>query len=311
MRRFLAKPRWLVAGIVVCALLGLGIGWHLSESGTATAASAESGSSADAYERQRDERARRVCDETRTRVMRGATVSAADVEGWVVEYSALFPSQAAARAAPGGLERFVRAADAGRSGRLVWSEAPELVKLDGPTTGVRLAEEPYGALWAVRLTFTGRYVVPYFVEEERGAFMRVAAALSEELKASTSALYARCEHSSSYHLGSWFQGPTPDAAVATLVLLLGTQADVPFIDEALLRADSGVDRADAFERIRGHARTIERPEIARIIGAHGGMISGRVTSTTTLSFAFKDGNAAARASLDLARALGVARASAR
>ncbi len=239
------------------------------------------------------------------------------MEGWVVVLSAV-----RAGALPGPLAEtlapFVSVESGKQHGRVAWSETPELAALEGPTTLVQLSHTPgaddRGAAQAlVTLTFSGRYVAPYFVEQQRPAFVRLAAALADQLDAGYAGLYARCEHGTSHHLGTWFRGESPAAAVAALVVWMGAHAVVPFVDQSSLGGDAGarVEPAAAFAPIAEHARRLRRADVASLIGEHGGMIAGKPAGPTTLSFAFRDGNRATRASLELARTLGVARVSAR
>jgi len=309
-------PAWAPpAAILAVVLLGFWLSQRMSakraNANATPSASAES--AADAYELERQHRARRVCEETAQRITRGATVSAADVEGWVVQFRAVRPERAGAPRSAAALAAFVRIENGAR-GRFVWPEAGELAALDGPTTFVELRDEAGSSgLTGITLTFFGRYVSPYFVEEERPIFMQVAAALSEQLGARHAGLFARCEHGQSHYLGAWFRGETSAAGVAALVVWMGAHADVPFLDDALLASDAGkaFDPVAAFAPLTEQAARLERTNIARIIGEHGGMISGKPDGITTLSFPFRDGNRATRSSLDLARALGVARVSAR
>lgn len=306
----------LPAALLLVVVAGVWLLRRSTSPNASASASASAESSADRYERERRERAQRVCEQTAERITRGATISEADVEGWVVEFSAV-------RAAPAprplgeALSPFVQLPEGTRPGRIVWSELPELARLDGPTTRVELSAgsgEPVPSAPArMTLTFSGRYVPPYFVEQQRPAFMRLAAALAEQLDAPYAALYARCEQGTSHHLGAWFRGEQPAGAVAALVVWMGAHATVPFLDEATLGVDAGarLEPGAAFAPVSRHASRLERADVARIIGEHGGMIAGKPAGVTTLSFAFGDGNRATRASLALARALGVARVSAR
>jgi hypothetical protein len=310
-------PFWATPAVILVVILA---GLWLSERSSANGASASTSASvttnvsavsADSYELERQQRALRVCGETAQRITRGATVGEADVEGWVVEFSAVSPTSPDAPASAPDLAAFLRFLDGKARARFIWSEAPELAKLDGPTTFVEVRHAPSPALTRTTLTFFGRYVSPYFIEEQRPTFMRLAAALADQLGATHAGLYARCERGASHHLGTWFRGETPAAAVAALLVWMGAHAVVPFLDEASLGGDAGnVDSAVAFPPVAERARRLDRAGVAHIIGEHGGMIAGKPAGVTTLSFSFRDGNRATRASLDLARALGVARVSA-
>jgi hypothetical protein len=148
----------------------------------------------------------------------------------------------------------------------------------------------------VRLTFTGRYVLPYFREEERPAVIHAAAALAERVGATHGGLYARCEHSSSHQLGAWFLGPGPRGAAASLVYFMGVKAEVPQVRAELSAGSRALDRlGQAFE-------PFDRPRVGKLVGTHGGMIAGRAEGPGSITFPFRDGNRAARASLELVRA---------
>lgn len=311
-------PIWAPpAALLAVALAGLWLIQRSPSSHARASASASAESAADRYERERRERAQRVCEQTAERITRGATVSEADVEGWVVELNAVRVGPAP-RPLGQALSAFIRVPQGQQHGRIIWSEAPALAALDGPTTHVRLShgggeQRPGAEPERVTLTFSGRYVSPYFVEAQRPAFVQLAAAFAEQFGATHAGLYARCEHGTSHHLGTWFRGESAGAAVAALVVWMGAHAVVPFLDESSLGVDAGgrLEPSGAFAVVAQNARRLDRADIARIIGEQGGMISGKPAGPTTLSFAFRDGNRATRASLDLARSLGVARVSAR
>ncbi|MBK7582844.1 MAG: serine/threonine protein kinase [Myxococcales bacterium] len=134
--------------------------------------------SSDEYERQRVERAERVCQATRARIMRGATIGPTDVEGWVVELVLARPTEALTSDAK--LAQFV----SGTPARFVWKEAPEIEKQEGIGTSVSVATEALPgavALHGVRLTFSGKYAIPYFYSGERRAYVKTANAMAESL----------------------------------------------------------------------------------------------------------------------------------
>jgi hypothetical protein len=263
---------------------------------------------ADEYERERQQRAEKVCEETRARVVRGATVSPADVDGWLVELTLLRSRELGSLERDPRLPAFVKVKGDAHQWQLVWADAPELTNLGSPTTFLELKGESYTELNALTVSFHGRYVAPYFSEDQRPSFVRLANTMARELDASYAALYARCEHSQTHQLGAWFQGRTPADAVAALIVFMGTYADVPHVHAPgpPVGAREPIDRTSALEQIRGRARSLDRVRIARLISEQDGMLTGRGGGTTALSFGFRDGNRASRASLNLARVLGLA-----
>ncbi|HEX7669115.1 MAG TPA: hypothetical protein VF395_06020, partial [Polyangiaceae bacterium] len=73
----------------------------------------------DAYERERAERAAHVCEATRSRVMRGATVGPSDVEGWVIELWALRSASKPSLVTDPVLRTFVSESSGQTRGRIV------------------------------------------------------------------------------------------------------------------------------------------------------------------------------------------------
>jgi hypothetical protein len=306
-------PAW-IAPIVILGLGGAGIwaAYRWLGPKTPAVASAAPVLSADAYEAERRERSQRVCEATRTRVMRGASVGPSDVEGWVVEIRVLRGGETPELELDPGLAAFVDRPRGARSGRFVWSGAKELVAIQGVDTTVEIADAslPPGKtpkFRGIRATFSGRYAIPYFSEEERPAFVRTAAAIAEQVGASHAALYARCGHGATYHLGAWFLGPGPAGAATSLIYFMGLHTDIPQVERSVLEpAGAKADPALSLERLGDALAPLDRARLATLIGAHGGMIAGRNTGPVTLTFPFRDSNRAARASHDLARAVKIA-----
>jgi len=155
--------------------------------------------------------------------------------------------------------------------------------------------------------FSGPYVVPYFTEEQRGDYFKLADALAEELGATDGALFARCASSESHHIGSWFLGSTPGRAVSSLVYFMASYSEVPVLNPNALGVVAGPPlRAHAFDVISGAASGMDRSAAATLIGRELGMVSGRPDHATRLTFPFRDANRAARASVLAARALDLA-----
>lgn len=301
----------LIAPVVILCLgaLGVFVAWRQfgpGGRGFSFGASPSATQSVDDYERERDERARRVCEATRSRIMRGATVGPTDTEGWVVELVLTRPD-ADPSADPGLGEFFARGdADAGAH-RLSWQGLPELASTQGLGSDVVIRAEPIGAQKGMRLTFSGKYVSPYFDGAKRGQYVKLANALAERLKASHGALYAHCAHDRSHHMGGWFLGPTPGEAAATLVYFIGAHADPAQVRANVLFPDGGTDLAasGAFERIQSSAKDIDRKKLRAVLGSHEGMLTGEGEGRTVLTFPFADSNRAARASLALAKTANV------
>ncbi|HVU00506.1 MAG TPA: hypothetical protein VHE30_02100 [Polyangiaceae bacterium] len=269
----------------------------------------------DAYEQERRDRAARVCDATRSRVMRGATVGPSDVEGWVVEITALRAPEEPPLVAETTLDEFVRKSQDGKQTRVVWGSAPTLAAAEGPDTDVDVAaNDVTGAAGTrergIRLTLRGRYVIPYFDEAGRNEYLHFARVLTDSLHAEYAALYARCDGGRSFHLGSWFRGPSPAGAATALLYFMGVFAASPDLAPAVLNpqgADGVVDAAFALDNVARAATPLTKARTLALLGPEGGMISGTDASVSTIAFPFRDGNRASRASLEIARSLGIAR----
>lgn len=301
-------------GVVALTLAAGAYGWHLYRrmSAPAPAASIPGVQSAEEYEREREERAQRVCEATRSRVMQGATVGPTDVEGWVVEFAGLRAGDSADLVFDPAITAFVDRGPGKTSGRFVWASAKALVDQGGPDTEVRISDASIPNAMqpqrrGVKLTFTGRYVAPYFREQERVSYFQTAAALAERLGLTHAALYARCSGSLHPHLGAWFLGKDVGSVATALIYFAGLDADQPHVRRELYLGDGGdVDRARAFAAIDVATGMLQRPRVASVAGQVGAMISGRADGPQTVTFPFKDGSRAGRASRALAEAVGVA-----
>jgi hypothetical protein len=202
------------------------------------------------------------------------------------------------------LTAFLAHPDAG-AWQFVWPDAPALSGKSGLATRVELAETIAGRERRSRLIFHGRYVTPYFDSEERIDFVRAAAALREQLGASHAGLYARCEDGRTHHLGAWFSGPDAGGAVAALTYLMGAFAEPPQIAATVLAGPALDDpwKAQVLDRL--NTDKLKRDRVARLLGPHGGMVSGRPEGPGFITFPFGDGNRAARASRKILLDLGV------
>jgi serine/threonine-protein kinase len=306
--------RWIAPALAVAAL-GLAAAFWLGRSKSAEpferprrpAPSVDY----DAYERERAERAERVCNATRSRIMRGAPVGPSDVEGWVVELSLLTSKDSADPMSHPAISTFV-GSDGNGPRRITWSNAGPIAALDGPETGVTLTkadlpEAGTSLFKGLRVVLTGRYVGAYFDEQTRVTFVRFALAMSDALKADYTALYARCAAGRAHHLGSVFRGPTPGGAVASLLYFIGTFGDVPDVRRSLLSAagEGEHDPVVAFRNITTATSALKKARVMAMVGAEGGMIAGTDDQPSTVSFPPRDPNRAARASHGIARELGI------
>lgn len=261
-------------------------------------------------DRARRERAARVCEGARARVLRGGTLGPTETEGWVVDVLVLGQDATTPLHDHPALATFLDPPEPGRLARLVWSEEPELAELSGAGTGVELTPELVeGASGrravGVRLTFRGKLVDSYFRPEERVRYFHVASALSDRLGAQHAGLFARCEGGATHHVASWFRGPSPADASAALLYLLGTYAEPPHLASPFLSSEGGppLDRAYAFAAIREATRPLDQPRIAALLGKSGGMISTSAEAGSVITFPFTDANRASRASREIARAV--------
>lgn len=268
--------------------------------------------SADATEDRR-QRAVRVCENARARVLRGATIGPTETEGWVVDVLVVrWPAKDALDARHAVLDTFLAPGAPGELRRFVWSEQPELVALEGSATGVRVTsdvvEGPSGRATQLRLTFGGALVDRYFRPEERVRYFHVASALSDALQATYAGVFARCEGGNTHHVGSWFRGASPAEAAVALVYLVGLYAEPPHLAEPFLRPDGteGLDRAYALASLREAANGIDQRTLVGLLGSSGGMVLGTPNGASVISFPFTDANRASRASRDIARALRLA-----
>lgn len=253
-------------------------------------------------------RASLVCAATRARVVRGATVSVADSEGWVVEYMAFRATDPAPLHKAPILSTFFESPGAPSGSRYIWPEEPDLATT--PTSEDRVLVQPELIAGVappthagVRITFVGALVDSYFRPTTRTAYFHLASALTDALDATHAALYARCADGDTHHLGSWFRGRGHEDAVTSLVYVLGSFADPPHLAEPYLHPVGAreVDRAHAFASITRVASALDRPLLASLIGHEGGMVMGKPGEAVTLTFPFEDGNRASRLSREIAR----------
>jgi len=257
---------------------------------------------------ERIARANRVCEATRARVLRGATVGITETDGWVVEFFGFQKDGKALLGKSPALAQFVASPSAPEGSAFIWKEEPQLATVTNSTTRVTLADEPITGSQgdttpALRITFHGALVDAYFQPEERAHYYHLAHGLTEALGLTHSALYARCEAGRTHHLGSWFRGRNDAEAATSLLYFLGTYAEPPHLSPPFLHAVGGteLDRSVALNNIEHVAGNIDRALLASVLGRQGGMVVGKKNEGVTIAFPFRDGNRAARASRDLAR----------
>jgi hypothetical protein len=260
-------------------------------------------------DRERAVLATNACDQTRARVARGANIGPVDVEGWQVELVLL------RRGAPADLSRvpalasFLRQSSDSNASTWIWPNAKSLLAAQRFDAQVEVYPLPaLGAeqLSGVRLVFSGPYVAPYFSEDLRADYLLLADALAEALSASDGALYAHCANAEAHFIGSWFLGPSPGAALGSLVYFMAGYNDVPILKAEVRGSGNAAERAGQMFDVIGKAtRGLDRARTATLIGRELGMISGRPNQPSRLSFPFRDANRAMRSSVDVARALGL------
>jgi hypothetical protein len=307
-----ARPLGLV---VVIALAGIGLirGYEYWAAVRGASAARAVSKDYEGDERERAARAARVCDATRSRVMRGAAVGPSDAEGWVVELWALRSAERPNPALDPALAAFVSTGPgADEKGRLAWTAAHLLKGRDGPDTFVNVTEanipetrEP--GLRGVRLTFTGRLVPPYFEDAPRLEYQRFARALTDALGADYGALYARCAGNGTHHIGSWFRGPNPGGAATSLVYFMGAFGERPEVRHSLLLPEGapGPDLWYAFQGVSHAAGALKKARVMTMLSGELGMIAGLDDRVSTITFPFRDANRATRATHTIARELGI------
>jgi hypothetical protein len=251
-----------------------------------------------------------ACGQSRARVARGGSVGPADVEGWQVELVLLRRGAPADLSQSPALASFVKRSPGSNTGPLVWAKATSLVAEERFDALVEVrALPPLGEknLSGVRFVFSGPYVVPYFTESQRVDYFLLADALADALGATDGGLFAHCADSEAHHVGSWFLGATPGAAVASMIYFMESYSDLPVLKPEIL--GSGPEparRGHIFDAVNRAAGSLDRAAVATLVGNELGMISGRPKRPARLTFPFRDGNRASRAGLDAARSLGLA-----
>jgi hypothetical protein len=251
------------------------------------------------------------CQRVQARIATGGSVSLLDVDGWVVELMLLSADPAFGATSP-KLDAFLAKPDDDGSGRrMVWSEDEELRVPTQRHSFVVVSEEPLvdvvaGTKAGVRITWSGAYVGKYFDEAGRLHMQRLAAAMYEATGANYGALYARCIVGFSHQVGSWFRGQDLPAAALSMIAAMGLYAEVAHVDGADPRTANPIEQRRAWDNLVDRAKRLDRQRLTLALSEDGGMVASRPGSWVTLSFPFLDANRATRASLRIARSLGVA-----
>lgn len=249
--------------------------------------------------------AAQVCHATRSRLSHGGTVGPADTEGWVVELGLVSPASVAAWPS---LASFVALEPGTQSGRINWKGAPELAKLDSHDTRVEVHDstlpETSPQYRRRTLTFHGAYVMPYFREREQIQMVRLAHALVEAHEVTVAGLYARCADRDEHHMGSWFVGPSPGAAAASLLFFMGAHAQPTQLPQEVLssREDSALEPEFALTNILNATQKLKKAELVALLGPQDGTVAGS-GSAATIAFPFVESDRALVASRSLARLL--------
>ncbi len=261
-------------------------------------------------DRERFALATSACDHTRTRVAQGANIGPADSEGWVVELVLLRRGAPVDLSRVPGLSKFISRKSGERTGTVSWAPATHLAavrRFDAEVSVEPRAALGEGRVSGLSLVFSGPYVLPYFTEDQRSDYLKLADALAGELEATDGALFARCANGQSHYIGSWFLGASPGAAVASLVYFMASYSDVPLLKPNVLGGISGPpEHGHAFDAIGSAAASVDRNAAATLVGRELGMVSGGRDHAAHLTFPFRDANRSTRASVGAARALQLA-----
>ena len=252
---------------------------------------------------ERRAHAAQVCNATRVRLSHGGTVGPADTEGWVVELALVRP---AGEAGWPPLTSFLALSEGAASGRINWSGAPELSRLEGHDTQVvvqdTLLPETSPQFRQRTLTFSGAYILPYFREREQIQLVRLAHALAESHAVNVAALYARCADGEEHHMGSWFVGSSPGAAAASVMFFMGAYAQPAQLPQEVLssRGDRSFEPEFALTNLLATAQRLKKPDLISSVGPQDGTVAGS-SSFTTIAFPFVESDRALITSRSLAK----------
>lgn len=252
---------------------------------------------------ERRAHAAQVCNATRARLSHGGTVGPADTEGWVVELALLKP---ASEPDWPSLTPFLALSEGSARGRINWSGAPELAKLEGNDTRVEVRDsalpQETPQYRQRTLTFSGAYVLPYFREREQIQVIRLAHALAESHGVSLAGLYARCADGNEHHMGSWFVGSSPGAAAAAVLLFMGAYAQPPLLPHEVLssRGDRDLEPEFALGNLLATTQRLKKPDLVSAVGPQDGTVAG-TNSFITIAFPFVESDRALVTSRSMAK----------
>lgn len=251
------------------------------------------------------------CSKVQSRISTGGSVSPLDVDGWLVEL-ALMSSDPALNPTSPRLETFLaKNGNASHARRVIWNEDPELSAWGDSSSFAVVTEEPLvdvvaGTKGGVRIAWSGRYVEKYFDEAGRVRMQRLAAAMYEATDAQYGALYARCAGGAIHQIGSWFRGKDSSKAVLSLIGAMGLHARVVHLDGADPRVASPIEQRRRWDTLTDRAKRIDKQRLTMALINDEGLVASRTGSWVTVTFPYQDANRATRASLRIARSLGVA-----
>lgn len=256
-------------------------------------------------------RSSRTCAATLTRIFQGGSVSVADADGFRVEIALLGRDAREPLDTNPALRRFVEKPNAGTGSRFIWKEESGLAPVETRDSVVVVRRTVLGEgearIFGVTLAFGGSLVDPYFKEEERNRYFHIAAALSDALQASHTAVYARCFDRPVHALGSWFRGPDTRSAISSLVYFMGTYARPLHLAKPYYQppGEEEINRFYALTSIEQKTAPLTRVDLATLLGKEGGMATGRDGEGVIITFPFGDGNRASRASRGIVRVAGL------
>ena len=224
-------------------------------------ATAEQASSAQ-DEQAIEERAQRVCDVARRRLLGGGSMAGFDVAGWEV---VLWLSRR--QPEPDWSATLATRVDDGQLAR----EARDALGLDGHGT-LRLAAADgsravRGAPGSVAMRFGGAFAAALFDPAVRRRLVTLVAHWAQREQADFAALYGTCAHLDTADVGVWYAGRDPVAAVASLLYAAGLCAASPPLDRRELPG-----AGDTLTRLEALARRLEPQRIDDVFSTTGGVV---------------------------------------
>ncbi len=251
-----------------------------------------------------------ACEATRGRVHRGGHITMADAEGWVIEIGIIGKPNAGSLGSVPAMSEFFGPIIAEQA-EYIWKDEPTLALTSRSQPKVQFVAEALNGTAGTRstltLTFSGSFVESYFDEMRRSKFVHLAHRVSEAVDADFAALYARCAHDHLATLGSWFMGPDGPGAATSLVYFMGVFARPRHIEAMHLSPPqtNQVELGFALDSIRARTIHLDRSALSTLVGSEGGMAVGAADRPVVVTFPFRDGNRASRASRTIARVTGM------